>query len=62
MNQDSHWTHAEIKRNADEAWESGYKSGLVAGLSEGWSLAYTSRSIKTVRDTLRAKLDELKNN
>ena len=62
MKQDSHWTHAEIKRNADEAWQSGYKAGLVAGLSRGWALAYNNRSVKYVRDTLRAELDQLNNN
>ena len=62
MDKDSHWTHAEIKRNADEAWRLGYQAGLASGLSRGWALAYNSRSIKHVRDTLKAELDKLKNN
>lgn len=59
MDKDSHWTHAEIKRATDSAWESGYLVGLSSGLSTGWALAKNYRSVKFIRDELRRRLDEL---
>lgn len=59
MNKDSHWTHAEIKRATDNAWESGYLVGLSSGLSTGFTLAYNYRSVKFIRKELKRRLDEL---
>lgn len=59
MDKDSHWSHAEIKRATDKAYESGYLVGLSSGLSTGWALAYNNRSVKFVRDELKRRLDEL---
>lgn len=59
MDRDSHWTHAEIKRATDSAWESGYLVGLSSGLSAGWALAYNTRSVKHIRNELKRQLDEL---